>query len=1181
MVKLRTYILFIILITSLHYCTASARTIEPYVRVTSERIKMRRGPDLTETVIADIPDGTVLQYLGKKNDWLNVKIPYHDKGYIAAGNTKFIHYKNIEILTTTLILDGPDVDYKVIGQANRGADLKVIGEESTYYLVIVKDSQLGWIDIRDTRESETMDIIQISSNMDALVAPYNDAPELSRIKRNTQLQKLDEKSGWSLVGDGGLVMGWIREDQVDELKFELSTNKSANLREGNSANYSIIGMLEPGTPLIVIDKKNDWYDVQTKEGLRGWIAASDVGSYDPNFKPTDDDTPTTGPPRDDDANVITSANPRYVITNQTAKIRQGYSTDFYVHQEVKEGTIVLLIGERDDWNRIRYYPKGRIGWMQKNYLRLGEIYFTNRECNIRQGYSTTFKVIRRVPPATPIAKLEREVGDWYRIYLPDGVVGWVRNDLITGEKDFYITNQFANVRGGPGTNSTKIATLKAGNVISIVERRGEWYRIKFAGDNEGWIMYELVSHVYDYYETNRDVALYSKSDGTGSLGTLRSGSGVFMIGEDRNSILVRNATRKGWIDPESVDQAYMNSLGDFLSEADMISGTTPPSSSPSPDPKPEPALPDVTTLYTYQETNIRLGPGLQYGQLIRLQPNESLEVIAKFDDWYNVKLPDGNTGYVRSDVVSKAPVQATTVKSQELFASQITQVYSEPDDNSDLTAMLQVGTKVLRKSVKGNWAYVITPSGKRGWVSNKLLQAESVEPINFEIRDITVDYGTLETTGEVNLRTGANILSEKIGIIKKGQRIKKIGFEKGWYAVETEQGRGYISADYAKDITIRPVITLKEIDVKESRSMGSRTIGEWYAGRVLKPFEQVGAWYAVPSNAGERGWIRKEDVTNLKFPELYAKGKVQVLREPTPDGTPNFSLAAGDAVRPLYDTINWYFIKSADGKNSGWVRKSAVSKQSLPPIRIRSNASAHIVPSMGAEVAGNLSRNEEYQPVARSGEWYKIQLRNNVYGWVYSSVYEEKTEGNIVVGDKVPIREGPGVEYQVSNYTNLGEVYKSIMSTRNWSQIKKPNGDIGWIEKKATKEAAFEPMAVNESIDIYAGPGEQFNIIKTVPASTKIVPIDENDQWYKIQISDNEYGWVKKQSERPAQTRTRVVFTLDTSRIMSEASESSKTVKEVDPATDLLVIGEVGDWFKVRLQRANIEGFVKKDKVFE
>jgi uncharacterized protein YgiM (DUF1202 family) len=45
----------------------------------------------------------------------------------------------------------------------------------------------------------------------------------------------------------------------------------------------------------------------------------------------------------------------------------------------------------------------------------------------------------------------------------------------------------ANMRSGPGTNFTIIAVINAGSSIALNQRQGEWYAVRTANGQEGWI----------------------------------------------------------------------------------------------------------------------------------------------------------------------------------------------------------------------------------------------------------------------------------------------------------------------------------------------------------------------------------------------------------------------------------------------------------------------------------------------------------------------------------------------------------------------------------------------------------------------------------------------------------------------------------------------------------------------
>ena len=51
--------------------------------------------------------------------------------------------------------------------------------------------------------------------------------------------------------------------------------------------------------------------------------------------------------------------------------------------------------------------------------------------------------------------------------------------------------------------------------------------------------------------------------------------------------------------------------------------------------------------------NIRSGPGMQYGVINAAKEGDKLEVIEEKGSWCNVRLPDGSTGWIYKNLISR------------------------------------------------------------------------------------------------------------------------------------------------------------------------------------------------------------------------------------------------------------------------------------------------------------------------------------------------------------------------------------------------------------------------------------------------------------------------------------------------------------------------------------------------
>jgi SH3-like domain-containing protein len=121
------------------------------------------------------------------------------------------------------------------------------------------------------------------------------------------------------------------------------------------------------------------------------------------------------------------------------------------------------------------------------------------------------------------------------------------------------------------------------------------------------------------------------------------------------------------------------------------------------------------------ETNVRAGPGgnypVKYKFTIRGIP---VMVINEYDNWYEIKDYDGETGWVNQNLLTKKrTVLARTAKS-------FINLYSAETEKSRV--ILRIENNVIGELIKckANWCG-IKVKDKKGWVDRKEIWGDDVE----------------------------------------------------------------------------------------------------------------------------------------------------------------------------------------------------------------------------------------------------------------------------------------------------------------------------------------------------------------------------------------------------------------------------------------------------------------------
>jgi SH3-like domain-containing protein len=115
--------------------------------------------------------------------------------------------------------------------------------------------------------------------------------------------------------------------------------------------------------------------------------------------------------------------------------------------------------------------------------------------------------------------------------------------------------------------------------------------------------------------------------------------------------------------------------------------------------------------------NVRGGPDKDHDVAwIYTRVGWPVEITAEFEDWRRVRDSDGTEGWVYHSLLSGKRTAVVQLKSKTDLAS----LYAKPDDQSPVTARLQVGVLGTVKSCSGTWCR-ISGDGFDGWIEQNEL----------------------------------------------------------------------------------------------------------------------------------------------------------------------------------------------------------------------------------------------------------------------------------------------------------------------------------------------------------------------------------------------------------------------------------------------------------------------------
>lgn len=117
---------------------------------------------------------------------------------------------------------------------------------------------------------------------------------------------------------------------------------------------------------------------------------------------------------------------------------------------------------------------------------------TGDNVNVRTGAGTNYEVSMELFEGYPLKVLEKQ-GEWLKIVDFENDSGWIHQSLVTEGNTVIINgNKNVNMRAEPSTDSTIIATVDRGVVMTRLDSQGKWLKLEHATGLVGWIYKPLL-----------------------------------------------------------------------------------------------------------------------------------------------------------------------------------------------------------------------------------------------------------------------------------------------------------------------------------------------------------------------------------------------------------------------------------------------------------------------------------------------------------------------------------------------------------------------------------------------------------------------------------------------------------------------------------------------------------------
>ncbi|KJS65686.1 MAG: hypothetical protein JL50_17670 [Peptococcaceae bacterium BICA1-7] len=271
--------------------------------------------------------------------------------------------------------------------------------------------------------------------------------------------------------------------------------------------------------------------------------------------------------------------------------------------------------------------------------------------NLRAGPSTGNSIVGKAARGEKLEVLTKS-GDWYQV-RKGSLTCWVAGWLVTlsgsseeisragGSSQAVVKGDFVNLRGGAGTGSRIVGKALQGEKLPVLAKSGDWYQVRKGNLTcwvAGWLVDIRQAAPSQTVQTGGAVAPASAGGSqivvTGELVNIRSGPGTGF------NVVSKAAKGSKYSVLDKSGNWYKLASGWIYEPLTRISSPTTQA------PANSAAGSSTQAVVSGNEANIRSGPGTGFNVVSRAMQGDRLTVVEKSSDWYKVKLPDGNTGWM-------------------------------------------------------------------------------------------------------------------------------------------------------------------------------------------------------------------------------------------------------------------------------------------------------------------------------------------------------------------------------------------------------------------------------------------------------------------------------------------------------------------------------------------------------
>ncbi|MFW2367183.1 MAG: SH3 domain-containing protein [Desulforhopalus sp.] len=117
---------------------------------------------------------------------------------------------------------------------------------------------------------------------------------------------------------------------------------------------------------------------------------------------------------------------------------------------------------------------------------------TTDNANVRTGPGTNYPASMELFLGYPLKVLKTQ-GEWYKITDFENDTGWIHKSIVKKNNSVIVNAQKSlNMRSGGSTKDSIIADVERGVVLTRLEKKGKWTKVRHSSGTSGWVYSPLI-----------------------------------------------------------------------------------------------------------------------------------------------------------------------------------------------------------------------------------------------------------------------------------------------------------------------------------------------------------------------------------------------------------------------------------------------------------------------------------------------------------------------------------------------------------------------------------------------------------------------------------------------------------------------------------------------------------------